>query len=34
MVSAKIEDLFVHRNVANQVNQLNQNAMSVLQYAA
>lgn len=33
MVGAKIGDLFVHRNVANQVNQLDQNAMAVLQYA-
>jgi carbonic anhydrase len=33
MVGAKIGDLFVHRNVANQVNQLDQNVMSALQYA-
>lgn len=33
MVGAKIGDLFVHRNVANQMNQLDQNSMAVLQYA-
>jgi carbonic anhydrase len=33
MIGAKIGDLFVHRNIANQVNQLDQNAMAVVQYA-
>ena len=32
MVGARIGDLFVHRNVANQVNQLDTDVMAVLQY--